>query len=83
MDAMIEQTINGLLGGFHAITVTDPAIKKEIEDYEQELRDLGEKSGDVSAFMTELQSSGLLVWQWQLQLFAMDRQSLVSGRKSL
>ncbi|MCP5484860.1 MAG: hypothetical protein H7A22_04950 [Spirochaetales bacterium] len=60
MDAMIEQTINGLLGGFHAITVTDPAIKKEIEDYEQELRDLGEKSGDVSAFMTELQSSGLM-----------------------
>ena len=60
MDPIIKQTIDGFLIGFEHVNVTDPALQAEIDAYREELLALGEKSQDVSAFMTELQSSGLM-----------------------
>ncbi len=60
MDAMIQQTIDGLLSGFAHISVSDPALQADIDAYRQELNELGERSADVGAFMTELSSGGLM-----------------------
>ncbi|MCR9145151.1 MAG: hypothetical protein NXI24_23135 [bacterium] len=60
MDPMIQQTIDGLVSGFAHIQVNDPGLLAEIEAYKNELRELGEKSTDVGAFMNELQPSGLM-----------------------
>ncbi|MEQ9363990.1 MAG: hypothetical protein RIF32_07100 [Leptospirales bacterium] len=60
MDPMIQQTIDGLLSGFAQIQIDDPQLQAEVDAYQKEMRTLGESSSDVGAFMTELQTSGLM-----------------------
>ncbi len=60
MDPMIKQTIDGMLSGFDHVTVTDPGVQQEIDDYKKEMNELGEKHTDVMEFMNELQTSGLM-----------------------
>ncbi len=66
MDAMIQQTIDGMLSGFAHVQVSDPGVQAEIDAFREEMYALGERAGDVGAFMTELQSSGLMQKQTDL-----------------
>lgn len=60
MDSMIRQTIDGLLSGFAHLQISDPALQEEVDRFKTELEGLGERSGDVGAFMADLQTSGLM-----------------------
>ncbi len=59
MDAMIKQTISGYTSVFSAFPVSDEAIKKEIEDFTNEINALGESCSDAMDFMTKYPASGL------------------------
>jgi len=60
MDSMIKTTVDGMLSGFAYVKVSDPGLASEIEQYKADMYALGERSPDVTSFMTELQSSGLM-----------------------
>ena len=59
MDAAIQQTISGYTAVFDSFTISDPALKKEIQDFINEFNSVGENSSDIMDFMAKFPASGL------------------------
>ncbi|MEA3265861.1 MAG: hypothetical protein U9P42_02815 [Candidatus Fermentibacteria bacterium] len=59
MDAAIKQTITGYTAVFDSFTISDDALKKDIEDFINDFNTVGENSSDVMDFMAKFPASGL------------------------
>ena len=60
MDAAIQQTITGYTSVFDSFTISDDALKKDIEDFINEFNSIGENSSDIMNFMAKFPASGLM-----------------------
>ncbi|MCK5035588.1 MAG: hypothetical protein KAS73_06840 [Candidatus Sabulitectum sp.] len=59
MDASIQQTISGYTAVFDSFTISDDALKKDIEDFINDFNAVGENSNDIMDFMAKFPASGL------------------------
>ena len=59
MDAAIQQTITGYTAVFDSFTISDDALKKDIEDFINDFNTVGENSSDIMDFMAKFPASGL------------------------
>ena len=60
MDATIKMMIQGYFDGLDSMKTSDPALKKDVEDFKKELTDFANSQSDPMSFFPKFQESGMM-----------------------